>query len=66
MPAGAMLLAMHPEEPPHADPRINEARRLCREVILLCDQFDEAVKAEKAKGTARKVAESDTPVKRSA
>ena len=66
MPAGAMLLAMHPEQPPHADPRINEARRLCREVILLCDQFDEAVKAEKVKIAAQDPVAPGTSARRSA
>ena len=72
MPPGAMLLAMLPEKPPHADPRINEARRLCREVILMCDRFTEAVKEEQAKKAAEpkaaepKAAEPKAALKQSA
>ena len=61
MPPGAMLLAMSPEKPAHADPRINEARRLCREVITSCDRIVEAAKSER-----EKAAHADVGVKRSA
>jgi plasmid maintenance system antidote protein VapI len=50
LPPGAMLLAAHPDDVDPGDARVREARRLCREAIAACDDFDAAV-AESASPT---------------
>lgn len=67
MPTGAMLLAMHPPKPDHPDPRVNEARRLCREAILQCDRLEAACKADLAKKASNDKPPADgKPLKRTA